>query len=560
MERDKNKTDKELQEYLKKCFPIENERWEWKEFSHLKHAVKGKEGEDIISYISAISNMKGGSLIIGVKDKTLEIIGIDDFHNYTAENIKKHLLETCTNLSSEELTVNEHITEDANKTVWVIDIPKHQPRLPVYAHKKLWQRVGDSLVEMRKERLNAILDEVTILDDWSAGVINDASVADLDETALLKARKEFIIRNPKYTSEIEHWDNSTFLNKAKLTLRGKITNTAMILLGKDESEHLINPAVAKIRWLLRTLTNQDKDFEIFGMPLILTVDEILAKIRNLKYRYLRDGTLFPDEALRYEPFSIRELLNNAIAHQDYTKSARINVVEFEDDHLVFTNYGTFIPESVEAVVLKDAPEEYYRNPFLVEAMKNLNMIDTQGGGIRKIFNYQRKRFFPMPDYDFASGKVKVTLTGKIVDENFAKILINNPEVHLEDVMTLDKVQKSREISEEENSYLRKNKFVEGRKPKVYLSYKVIKPTGNEELMADYVKNKSFDDEYFKKLIMEYIKKQGKTSRKAIDKLILPKLSAVLSEEQKKNKVTNFLSALRMKGKIKSLPGYFWEAS
>ena len=551
-------TNRELQEYLKKRFPIENEQWEWKEFSHLKHTVKGKEGEDIVSYISAISNMKGGSLIIGVKDKTLELTGISDFHNYTAENIKKSLLEICTNLPSEGLAVIEYVTEDTNKTVWEINIPKHQPRLPIYAHKKLWQRVGDSLIEMRKERLNAILEEVSILDDWSAAIINDAGIADLDETAMLKARKEFIIRNPKYAFEIEGWDNLTFLNKAKLTLKGKITNTAMILLGKDESEHFINPAVAKIRWLLRTITNQDKDFEIFGLPFILTVDDVLTKIRNLKYRYLRDGTLFPDEALRYEPFSIRELLNNAIAHQDYTKSARINIVEFEDDHLVFTNYGTFIPESVEAVVLKDAPEEYYRNPFLIEAMKNLNMIDTQGGGIRKIFNYQRKRFFPMPDYDFTGGKVKVTLTGKILDESFAKILINNSELSLEDVITLDKVQKSGEISDIEYSYLRKNKFIEGRKPKVYLSYKVIKPTSSEELMADYIKNKSFDDEYFKKLIVEYIKKQGKTSRKSIDRLILPKLSAALTEEQKKNKVTNFLSALRINKKIISTDYGIWE--
>ena len=551
-------TTKELEEYLINRFPIENEQWEWKEFRHLKHHVNGKEKEDMISYISAISNMHGGSLIIGVMDKTLKITGISDFHNYTAENIKKTLLETCTNLPSEGLIVTEYVTEDTGKIVWVIDIPKHLSRLPVYAHKKPWQRVGDSLVEMRKERIKTILEESTMIDDWSAKIINDATIADLDEVALQKARKEFIVRNPKYASDVEHWDNSTFLNKAKLALKGKITNTAMILLGKDESEHFINPAVAKIRWLLRTITNQDKDFEIFGMPLILTVDNVLAKIRNLKYQYLRDGTLFPDEALRYEPFSIRELLNNAIAHQDYTKSARINMVEFEDDHLVCTNYGTFIPESVEAVVLNDAPEEYYRNPFLVEAMKNLNMIDTQGGGIRKIFNYQRKRFFPMPDYDFSNGKVKVTLTGKILDENFARILINNPELTLEDIIILDKVQKNSKITDDEYSYLRKNKFVEGRKPKFYLSHKVIKPTGSEELMADYVENKSFDDEYFKKLILEYIKKQGNTSRKAIDKLIIPKLSAVLSEEQKKKKISNFLSALRTQGKIKSLPGYFWQ--
>jgi ATP-dependent DNA helicase RecG len=188
---------------------------------------------------------------------------------------------------------------------------------------------------------------------------------------------------------------------------------------------------------------------------------------------LRQGTLFPDEVLRYDPFSIREPLNNAIAHQDYTKAARINVVEFEDDHLVFSNYGSFLPKSVENVVLKDTPEEVYRNPFLVEAMKNLDMIETQGGGIRKIFNFQRQRFFPMPDYDLSDSKVKVTITGKILNEEFARILVKNPSLSLEDILLLDKVQKRKKLSDEEYRYLKKLKFIEGRKPNYFLSFVVI---------------------------------------------------------------------------------------
>ena len=184
----------------------------------------------------------------------------------------------------------------------------------------------------------------------------------------------------------------------------------------------------------------------------MSVDEVYKKIRNLKYRYLRDGTLFPDEVLRYEPFIIRESLNNAIAHQDYSKGARINVVEFEDDHLVFSNYGSFLPKSVEDVVLKDTPEEVYRNPFLVEAMKNLDMIETQGGGIRKIFNFQKQRFFPLPDYNFEDNKVKATITGKILDENFARIIIKNSELGLNEIILLDKVQKKKEISEHKVSF------------------------------------------------------------------------------------------------------------
>lgn len=63
---------------------------------------------------------------------------------------------------------------------------------------------------------------------------------------------------------------------------------------------------------------------------------------------------------------------------------------------------------------------------------------------------------------------------------------------------------------------------------------------------------------FKTMITEYLKKSGPTKRGAIDNLIIPKLSAVLTDEQKRNKVTNYLSTLRREGIIVAKPGYFWE--
>ena len=547
-------TEQELHNYLQINYPVENEKCEWKEFKSLKNAVAGNESNDIISYISAISNMQGGNLIIGIQDKTLNIKGIQDFSGYNIDNIRDRINGNCTNLDIENFHVIEFQTSDTNKTIWVFNIPKHQFRLPVYAHKKTWQRIDDNLVEMTKARLDAILTQIQINEDWSKVIINEATIEDLDKNAIEKARFEFKKRNPKYATEADNWNNSDFLNKAKLTIKGKITRTALILLGKDESEHFLDSSV-KIRWNLKTIDNQDKDFEIFSIPLLLSVDEVYKKIRNLKYRYLRDGTLFPDEVLRYEPFNIRESLNNAIAHQDYSKGARINVVEFEDDHLVFSNYGSFLPKSVEDVVLNDTPEEVYRNPFLVEAMKNLDMIETQGGGIRKIFNFQKQRFFPLPDYDFEDNKVKVTITGKILDENFAKIIIQNANIGLEDVILLDKVQKKKEITESEFRYLKKYKYIEGRKPNVYLSHNIVVLVNNEELKRAYLENRSFDDSHFKEMILEYLKKWGKCKRDKIDNLIVPKLSTVLNENQKKKKVSNFLLALKNENKIICLPGY-----
>lgn len=552
-------TEQELKKYIQSNYPRENEKCEWKEFKNLKHAISSKDGDDVISYISAIANMNGGHLVIGVEDKTLNIVGIINFHTYNINNLKLKILTDCTNLSSEGFEIEEFITSDTNKTVWIFHIPRHPYRLPVYAHKKTWQRINDSLVAMTQSRLDAILSEVKVSEDWTAQIISDATIEDLDKDAITKARIEFIKRNPKYKQEESSWSDSKFLDKAKITIKGKITRTALILLGKEESEHYLGSFV-KIRWNLRTIDNQDKDFEIFSIPFILAVDQVFARIRNLKYRYLRAGTLFPDEVLRYDPFSIREPLNNAIAHQDYTREARINVMEFEDDHLVFSNYGSFLPKSVENVVLNDTPEEVYRNPFLVEAMKNIDMIETQGGGIRKMFNFQRQRFFPMPDFDLSDNKVKVTITGKILNEDFARILIKNPSLSLQDILLLDKVQKKKYLSDDEYKYLKKLGFIEGRKSGFFLSFKVIEPTNDDGLKAEYIANKSFDDTHFKEMIVEYLKKFGKTKRKTIDNFIIPKLSAVLTEKQKKKKVGNYLNALRINGKIKAIGYGLWECA
>jgi ATP-dependent DNA helicase RecG len=208
--------------------------------------------------------------------------------------------------------------------------------------------------------------------------------------------------------------------------------------------------------------------------------------------------------------------------------------------------------------MQDAPEENYRNRFLANAMFQLGLVDTRGGGIKKMYLNQIKRFFPLPDYNFEDGKTRMTLTGKILDPEFGDILSNHPGLSFSDVFLLDRVQKKKEITDEEFKYLKKLKFVEGRRPNVYLSRWIVEPLNDETLKAEYIANRSFDDAHFKEMILEYLKKFGKAKRKSINNLIIPKLSAALPAAQKKNKVTNFLSSLRMEGKIKSTNYATWE--
>ena len=541
--------EQDLKEFIAKYYSRENESCEWKEFKELKHAVSGKDTDDIISYVSALSNMNGGTLVVGVKDQKLDIVGIQNFYNYTPENLKFRVLDLCTNLPSENFYVDEYVTDDTKKTVWIIHIPKHKPRRVVIAHTKAYMRIGDSLVEMTEERHNKILHELITDDDWTAKIVPDATIDDLDKDAIEKARKEYKKRNPKYAEEMESWNDEKFLNKAKLLINGRITRTAILLLGKEESEHFINPSVMKIRWSLKTHTNENKDYAIFSIPMILAVDELLAKIRNVRMVSIRPGTLFPDEMMRYDPFTIREPLNNCIAHQDYTMGARVEVVEYEDEKLIFRNAGTFIPTSVERVVMNDCPESVYRNPFLVEAMRNLGMIETQGGGIRKLYLQQQKRCFPMPDYSFEENYVKVEIVGNIIDEKFARVVMKNNDLSLIEIMALDKVQKRKFISDDEIKLLKERNLIEGRKPNFYISAEIAKNTEDTKLMASYIRNRAFDDNLYKQQILAYLDQYGKANRSQIQELIGKHLPDILTESKKYNKVKNILQSMRTAGII-----------
>jgi ATP-dependent DNA helicase RecG len=532
------------------------------EIVEFKEAKNNFDFSELGKYFSALgneANLKNKAyawLVFGIEDKKHIIVG-SNFRprRKDLDSLKKEIADHTTN----RITFMEiyEIKQLSEGRVIMFQIPAAPKGIPIAFKGHYYGREGESLAPLNIEEIERIRAQATT-DDWSMGIVEEATLADLDEAAITKARENYKIKFPNQTKEVDGWDTITFLNKAKITIRGKITRTAILLLGKEETEHLLVSADAKIRWVLKTLDNQSKDYDIFSIPFLLAVDKVYNKIRNLKYRYLPDGTLFPVEVLRYEPFVIRESLNNAIAHQDYTKGGRINVIEMEDDYLVFSNLGGFIPGSIENVITNNAPEEYYRNKFLAIAMFNLNLVDTIGSGIIKMFNAQKNRFFPLPDYDVSNGKVKVTITGRILDMVYARILTQNPNLSLDDIFMLDKVQKKKNISENEIKYLKKRKFIEGKKPNYFLSYDVTKPTENEGLISEYVTNKSFDDNYFRKLILEYITKQGKTRRIAIDKLIIPKLSNVLSDKQKKDKVTNFLSALRMNGKIINTSYGIWE--
>lgn len=525
-------------EFLKNI--VESEIIEYKE------AKNQFDIDKLGQYFSALSNeanLKGvqcAYLLFGVKnDGTVQGTNISD----RKINEYKHEISKNTSPSISFIEIETHNTD--NGRVLLCIIPAAPRGIPVAWKNHYYGRNGESLSGLDLTEIERIRRQ-NIIEDWSIQTISGASLKDLSSEAIAFARKQYAEKNPRLKEEILSWDDETFLNKAKITINGKITNTAILLLGKPESEHFISPAKAVITWILKDKDGNDKDYEHFSCPFILTVQEAFKKIRNIKYRYLPYDTIFPEEVQQYDPYIIREALNNCIAHQDYTMCGRISLVEKEDGELVFTNLGEFIPGTVEKVIKDDSPESIYRNSFLANAMVSLNMIDTIGSGIRKMFNIQCHKFFPLPEYDLRDSMVKLTIVGKVQNFDYAKKLAEYGNLPLQTIILLDKVQKKKPLSSEEFKFLKEKQLIEGRKNNYYFSSSVAKITSQE---AEYIKLKGIDDEYCKKMIMEYIKEFGSATKAKLEEFLLEKMPDSMSISQKRNKLKNLLQGLKKEGKI-----------
>ena len=508
------------------------------------------EPQQLGEYLSALANaacLSGqprGYLVFGIDDAAHEVVGTDFDPYATKAKGNQDLLPWLAAGLRPNTGFEPHVVAHPDGRVVLFEIGPANGE-PVGFYGSPYIRVGTSKTELGKhpEKARALWTRGRA---WSAEVCAAASLADLDPDAVAKAREQFVVKHPGQAATVTGWDDTTFLNKGRVLKQGAVTNAALLLLGRPESATLLSPAVAKISWILKDASNRELDYEHFGPPFLLAGDRLLKRIRNLIVRALPSGTLFPQEIAQYDPWVIREALHNAVAHQDYRRHGRITVVEFPDRVLV-TNVGDFLPGDVETVIRQDAPQALYRNPFLADAMVELNLIDTQGGGIKRMFETQRRRWFPLPDYDLsAPGQVAVSLSGRILDERYTRLLMERTDLDLGQVMLLDRVQKGQRIDRDEHRLLKSSGLVEGRYPNVIVASAVARAAGEA---GRHIRERGFDKRYYLDLILALVREHQPVDRKDVDQLLLTKLPDRLSQEQKLRKVHNLLQELRRSGLI-----------
>lgn len=550
---DKSSTKAEYYETLASLM----ERWEF-EIVEFKEAKGGYNEDKIGQYFSAISNeanltnQQYGWFVLGVSESGVRHPVGTSFKKGSLSLLEKFKYEISRSLTDgmSFLDIIElfPIYEGKPCRVLMFKVPAAVAGMPTAWKNRYYARNGESLCVLQQYKIDAIRNQERR--DWSKQTVDGAEVEHLDSQAILLAREKYKekMNRPHISEEVDNLSDTEFLAKIKLLQNGKVTNAAMLLLGKEEYDYLLErPPV--IMWRLYDKDGIDRDYEIYNIPFINVVDKIFMKVRNLTYRYMPNQlSLFPKETQQYDMWILRELLNNAIAHANYQLGGRIYLNEF-DDHIIVTNPGDFLPPGIESVLKPGYNPPFYRNQLLAETMVRFHMIDTETSGIKKIYRIQKAKYFPMPDYDFGTyNQVSVKIYGKTLDDKYTFILYDNPDLDLETIYLLDQVQKGQgsSLSNEAVNHLRKYKLVEGRKNQLFLSAEVAQTMGEE---AKYIKNRAFDDQYYRDLIVEYLKQYGKAQKKDVRDLLWDKLPAALSDKQKENKIHNLLAALRKQGAI-----------
>lgn len=244
--------------------------------------------------------------------------------------------------------------------------------------------------------------------DWSGNIVPEASLSDLDQEAIRSAKAIFISRHPNFVESISSWDNDKFLKYVHFTKDGKITNAALVLLGKGGVGRILSRSIC-IKWSLMDTSGFIQDSRIFDGPMILTVRQVVSMIHNpscsVNYKS------HTHDVSTYRISTLIEAIHNAIVHQDYSYGGTINIIERENESITISNNGSFGGIPPEHFVAEHPHVKGLVNPSLFYIMSCVGMISGVQAGVRGMYLSQAYRHFPMPQYMIIGNMVILTIPG-----------------------------------------------------------------------------------------------------------------------------------------------------
>jgi len=403
-----------------------------------------KGAHSLLQSVCAFLNTNGGILIIGIKDnnnvanKNYELKGYKE----ETEALLKSIGQQFTDRDYKSLDVSEYILgfevkEFKDKRVCVIYIDSLPDELKfAFLEKKAYKRVitGDHEIdentieaneELKEERKNAR--ELTLVE----GI-------DLDEIDIDKLNDYIYLLNKEVktqTTKRSIEDAKPFLSRKKFIIDEKVTTLGMLVCGKNIKDNL--GWRAQVDGFVDTPYEVAQDKKSLVDNVIPLMEKSLGYIlKNIQVGVSIDkgGTTKPE----YPEQLLRETINNAIAHRDYSIDKYVNINIKPNVHIEIRNPGSFkkqllieIPNH-EIPIRRIIPDSKPRNPKLADVLKVFDKWEGKSRGMSNLVNEALENKIDLPYYRFYS-KDDLGLfiqKGKLIDENFLNF-INSFDLFIE---------------------------------------------------------------------------------------------------------------------------------
>lgn len=366
----------------------EHERLEFKE------AKRSYEFENLVEYCVALANEGGGRIVLGVTDKKpRQVVGTDAFKipERTVAGLHERL----------RLKITCEEVEHPQGRVLVFQVPSRPTGQPIHYKGRYLMRAGEELVGMSPDQLKKIMAEDA--PEWSAAPAKVNCGGD-EVVSLLDTQAYFDLLNLPYPSTrgavLER-----FAGQKLIAAQGEgwtITNLGAILFAKrlDSFGSLARKAPRVIVYegksKLKTRTDQigEKGYAVGFQGLVEHISNLVPANEVIEQAIRREMKMFPDIA-------IRELVANALIHQDFTESGASVMIEVYDDRLEISNPG------LPTIPTERFIDEYRsRNETLAGLMRRLGICEEKGSGVDKVID--AAEVFQLPAPDFREGAHRTT--------------------------------------------------------------------------------------------------------------------------------------------------------
>lgn len=382
-------TVEELERWM--SLPSETEHIEFKEAKNQFDSTR------LLKYCVALANEGGGRLILGVTDKRpRQVVGSQAFPN--VEEVRARILEKL------RVRVEVEVVSHSQGRVVVFHVPPRPVGTPLHLDGQYLMRAGEDLVAMTPDKLRRIFDE------GKADFLSQTAAAGLsadDVVRLLDTQGYFDLIKLPYPAErgavLERFTSERLISPREGLY--DITNLGALLFAKnlDEFDGLTRKAPRVIVYTgkgkLSTRSDQfiPKGYAAGFETLIRYVNAQLPS-NEVIGRALREVTRM------YPEIAVRELVANALIHQDFAETGTSVVVELYSDRLEIASPGQ---PSIKTERFIDGYRS--RNEKLADLMRRLRICEEKGSGIDKVIDSVEHFQLPAPDFRVSETHTTVVL-------------------------------------------------------------------------------------------------------------------------------------------------------